>query len=628
MTLPAPLREPAYRALLVAVAVLAGLALPLHGSSLTGAEAELAEKGKHYLKTGELELALEVFAHGQRQARTQEARADFAFYRGRAYQALAEEHPQRRVPYLKRAAKTYSEYLRQKPDSGAGLNNLARVYQGLERWDEAERHYRRAIRLGDGREAYYRKNYAAFLDRRGDWDRATTQYIRLLSGPARNPALHRKMIDRFLEQEEVSDSAATYLWRTLESGQPRQAALGALEILDAGKTGSAALRRRLLTVVVAALARHPYDPARFAATDIGEGLWRLRTVGGISRGIEELLWLHLGERLEPDHYSWWSSELGDEDFRRDPEEGIWPVDGFRKLALALGNGYRSRKRPERAEAYYRLAADLEPEVDPRAVEQLVKLHVEADRLDRVAAVSDEYSDRLFNDKTRAYGERESKKEEILEYHLTLGQIYSTLGQWGSSRDPQSATFQIERALQLSRELVEENPERIRKTAWEVPAILVDSLARNLRDQGKIERSYGVRLEAVELYQKQGDEEAATEVLAPVRSDEPPPEVQTETRNKFHSVLQAYPATRQPKALDSSRPSAPKSTARGSVRTVEVPQDLRCRTVDEIEELLEALALVPVFKGTGAVVVKVPAAGTKVPAGSEIPLTLGSRRRCS
>ncbi|MCB1033986.1 MAG: hypothetical protein KDD47_09155 [Acidobacteria bacterium] len=644
-------------AVLVACAVLCPLAaLPASAELPPGAVAELTEKIQYYLREREAETALEATIYGMAEAPDARTRADFSFYRGLASQQMAQKHPERRAEFLEGAVEAYSAYLEVKPESGAGHNNLARVLAELGRSEEAEAAYRKAVAAGGVRAGFYRKNYAEFLDRQGEWQRATEQWIELSAEAPRGSATTQWMIERFLQRQKPEASVIVYLWRLLDSGQPQAGVEGAVAALAGREDWPHPVERQLLAVIAAGLARQSYDPKLYHGTATATSLWKLAARSEIYDGLFQLTLLHTGKVFEPRRYAWWATPGPGEDYGRDPASGVWPADAFRELILALGNWYRGAKDLRRAESYFRLAADLDPaDLDPKAVGALVKLHLEENRLDQVQAVSDQYAQRLFDDKSLAYANRASRKEEILQYHLTLGQLYASLGQWGESWEVQGATFQIERALQTSRELVEEHPDRAADPQLEVPVVLVDALAQNLEDQGKVEPSYDLRIQAVELYRSQGREEAAGEVLEPVRSVPPPSQLSPEKRLQLDQLIRAYPEARVP--TDALKTSPVTKTAAEtpafsdqkvltervegtafqerateeldeSPETIRLPPGLRCQPARRVMALFEKLGLSVSIEGQGEVVVGLSAKeGARLSPGDTVNLRLGSAERC-
>ena len=475
---------------------------------------ELTIRGREALGAGRYEEAIELFAKASSETSDRDTKDRLLFYRAVTYQRMAEgAEGDRRQGLLHRSARLYDAYLEARPDSGAATNNLAKVYAALGWNDTAAELFEQALAKEDDKQGLYLKNYAQFLDDAGEWEEATELWSRIVQEQPLSPALQKSMVERF--GEAGIEQLAGYLWELLEAGYARQAARSALDALADGG-GKARDRIELLTIVSVALSRIHYEPAEFTELELAGRLTELGSDPDIGRGALDIEMLHDVEALDPRRYGWWAEKT---DEYEDPPRGVWPADGFRALVRSLGSRYKQIGEPGRAESYYRLAADLRPyDVDPGAIRDLTQLYIEENQLPKVNLLAEEYEDRLFRGKGGAY--RKSRLRKIFEYHRTLGVLYATIGRWGDSSQVDSAIFQLEHAQDKSRE-VEERTESAVPENYRFSPDMVNMLATGYVATEQPLKSYQLRVDEAERFQKQGDEEAVRKVLEPIKTQELP-----------------------------------------------------------------------------------------------------------
>lgn len=519
---------------------------------------ELTAHGREALGAGRNEAALELFDEAFPLASDRATRDRLLFYRAVTYQRLAEDaESDRRQGLLQRSARLYDAYLEAHPDSGAAVNNLAKVYAALGWGDTAAELFEQALDLEDDKQGLYLKNYAEFLVDAGRWEEAKEVYSRLVREQPLSPELQKTVAKRF--GEAGIQQLADYLWQLLDAGYARQAAGEALDALALGD-GSENDRVELLTVVCAALSRISYAPGRFSDLGFTEPLSALASDPEIGPGAVEIVKLHDIEDLDPGRYEWWAYRSNPND---DPARGVWPTDAFRALARSLGGRYRQLGEPGPAESYYRLAADLERhEVDPAAIRDLVQLYIEEDRLAKVNRLAEEYEDRLFEAKGEAY--RNSRLRKIFEYHRTLGELYTTIGRWGDSSEIDSAIFQLEHAQQKSREIEGRAggtpPERYRFSPDMVNMLATCYVATN-----QTSKSYELRVDEAQRFQRQGDEQAVRKIIEPIRDEELPAGIRSQIDGLAVSRSTTAPTvSRRP--ADASSATVPTLTTRPSSST--------------------------------------------------------------
>ncbi len=521
--------------------VLTWVLCSMPSASLGQDEDVYAKQGRAALAGGDYERALESFRAGSETAQDPDQQTKYLFYQAVTLQKQGN---------LEASVGLYKEYLRRKPGSGAALNNLAQVYAEMGSPEPAEKLFRRAIALNDSRNAFYRQNYAEFLDAQGRWKDSTATWTRLIDGNPRAESPHRAMMDRYLasapadrpwrslqgreqhRRQSRGEEMVGYLWGRWEDGQPVRAVSGALDALADADSWPPDLRRELLTVVAVGLAAQRYDARKFLASETAKRLSTLTGAPRIEQGVNELLQLHDPDnpKLDPFEYRWWKSG----DLEEDPPRGVWPADGFLRLIRSLGRGYQQDENSDLAASYFRLAADFRgDDVDPEAISDLVTLYAGENRLEQVGEIAQEYEQRLFGGKVQAY--RGSKTEKIFDYHRTLGGIYSITGDWGDENTVTSAIFQLDRALDMYRRLEDEAPATAQQKAQYTPE-LNSLLAKGYESTDRIEKSYEVRIAAAETYQRNGDTEAAKEILRPIATKPPPSTADDRIKTRYSEVL--------------------------------------------------------------------------------------------
>lgn len=475
---------------------------------------ELMARGREALGAARYEEALELFTEASSEASDRNTVDRLLFYRAVTYQRMAEgAEGDRREELLRRSARLYDAYLEARPDSGAATNNLAKVYAALGWSDTARELFEQALAKEDDKQGLYLKNYAEFLDEAGEWEKARELYSRIVKEQPLSQGLQATIFERF--GKAGVEELAGYLWDLLEAGHARRAADGALEALAEGG-GEKRDRFELLTVVSVALSRIPYRPASFSELEIAGRLAGFDSDPEVGRGALEIKMLHDVEALDARRYEWWAEKTVEYE---DPPRGVWPADGFRALIRSLGSRYRQIGELRTAERYYRLAADLRPyDVDPTAIRDLTQLYIEENQLPKVNRLAEEYEDRLFSGKGSAY--RNSQLQRIFEYHRTLGELYATIGRWGDSYRVDSAIFQLEQAQEKSREVADRTegalPER-----YKFSPDMVNMLAKGYAETDQPSRSYQLRVDEAERFQREGDAEAVRKVLEPITNLELP-----------------------------------------------------------------------------------------------------------
>ena len=382
-----------------------------------------------------------------RQAGDKKAEADCFFYLGltRQQQASAKGWGPEAQPSILEAEQYYKQALAIRPDSASTLNNLAQLYLRTGRKQEAEELLKKAVALGDSKQAFYAKNYGDLLTSDRDSQRAQQYYELAAKSQPENAEAHEKLVGSYLTVNPKG--LGEYLWGLVKSGQVLRAQDTAISSLD--KEGlDIPTKEELLTIAAVSLSKQYYNPSKFADSATGSRLARFVEDPAIGPGVSQILLLHVGVSFEPSRYRWWG-QRGKPDL--DPPRGVWPRDGFRQLIRTLGRRFQRQKDAKLAEQYYLLSMRLDQqEVDPEASLVLADLYVAQGRIEDLTRMLEQYAPSLFHGKGIAY--RRSQAEKIYEYHRTLGVIYSYLGRWGSSGEPASAIFQLNGAVEMAREL--------------------------------------------------------------------------------------------------------------------------------------------------------------------------------
>lgn len=480
------------------------------GGSIAAAEAQ----GRAALEAGAYTQAVGALTAGlswAEDAGDVQAQGRFNFFLGRSMQdsasTLSDASSSRDL--LEEAARQYLSAAERLPESGNALNNLARVYEALGREGRSERLYLEAMRRDPANRSVYARNLADFQVERGHLAAAARAYRVIGEDHPEDAAIRRTLVDLYLKSG--SPELVPYLWdlvRLKDVQQAQEGALAALEMPDAFGEWD----RELLTVVAVSLARRSNDPSEFLSSDTAARLEALTGRDVIGSGVRSLLGLY---RLEPHEADWWLSQANPDS---DPERGVWPRDAYRELAGSVGDWYRRRHMYAEAEEYFLYQASAVPgEVDPGALQQLTRVYVDQGDLSRVEDLARRYEDQLFAGKASAY--RASRLDRIYDYHRTLGEIYTQIGEYGDRGTVTSAVFQLEHAREAA-ELIQERS----GSAYDEQERLLfgpdlaDLLAKAYAASGDTAESQKTRLDAAERYKAAGDVEAAESVLRPIDRD--------------------------------------------------------------------------------------------------------------
>ena len=424
------------------------------------------------------------------------------------------------------AIAAYHEVLALKPDSAATYNNLAKLYEKQGNQDEALRNYRKAVAIDDKNQPFYREQYAKALEAAGNQRGAVTQYERIAREMPESVTAQRNVVNFYLAQApDNGDAFAKFLWNKLRQGQALSTAQAALRGLQTGRYPTR-FKFELVAIVGAAMGTtavtaEESETLMSALAELDDEV--------LNACVSELASL----RAQPGgEYPWWSRRGS---VRREAERGVWPRDAFRAVARKLGWRAEVEGDYERAEAYYRTAAFLvADELDPKAFEFLVKLYSrrgQLDRLDKLVRDS-ETLNRLFEGKGEAY--RRGHLEKIYQYHVTLGYLFGNLARrdprwWGDSSTPASAVFQLERAMEVGRQIDEGSSGRTppgtrgddvrsRRAGPHVDVGVVNLLSEYY-DRNEEGRSQALRVETAARLKAADKTAAARQVLKPVSNVE-------------------------------------------------------------------------------------------------------------
>ncbi len=498
---------------------------PLSVSATRALETQ-ALVGKAALDKKDYALARENFSAGVKTAREYgdvKAETRLLFLEGIANQGEGEASGD--ALSLKNAVGLYEQVLELKPDSGSAMVNLAQVHSRLHETAAAERLFKQAIQLNDGKRPAYQTAYAGFLEGQGRKEDARRLYTSLLQADPFNQVARKALADYYTETSADWSQLKAYLWGLVKRGEVDQSIELALEAL-ANRIPSRDSDEGLLVIIAASLSRTVGLADGFLASSTAGKLGRLSGRANIGEGIHELFNIYqalagfdaTGGRRARNYYmelslSWWSVNRG--------EEGRTPRDVMRQLLNSLGERYGQRQKYAVAEVCFEKAISITPyNPDPTSVRNLVNLYAEQGQEEKINEIASRYEFNLFASKGQAY--RDSDLEKIYQYHLTLGQIYSYLaeksGDWGSSSQSHSALFQLEHAMSVGSMLDEMQGEDPDQHSLHIDPGLVDRLATAYVAIGETERSNSLRLDVAKRYKNAGDERAKDYILGPVNSD--------------------------------------------------------------------------------------------------------------
>lgn len=414
------------------------------------------------------------------------------FYLGLSAQTRADRAatPAQRRAALTRARAAYEAAATALPDSGATLNNLARVLAALGEAPAANAALDRAVALKDGKQSAYlrtRADIAAAADGAGAVD---ALHAALLASPE-DAALRTRFVTRALA------TAPARLASTAEA-LTRQGDVRASEALIVAALADArAPREALLLALADARAGQRYAPASFLATSTA---MRLRELGNdpvLGPCVAEFLSLHAKPVGTRSAYRWWTRDYSE----YEPPRPGTRAARWRALAQALAASARADgtdKALRAAQPYAELALDLSgTDVDPKAVLELADIYANTDQLEQLRAMSHANVRRLFMGKGGAYASNDLPK--IYDYHLALGTIFGYLNEWGSSGKPDSAIFQLEHARSVAQRI---NTQSGNPRAVVVPPTTVGLLSDAYVAVNRPDDGVKVRLDAAGVYRAQ------------------------------------------------------------------------------------------------------------------------------
>jgi tetratricopeptide (TPR) repeat protein len=489
------------------------------------------EAGQQALATRNYEAALERWQQGLEDVQAWGAtqyEATYYFKLGLVWQAwgeaaLREGNDELARDRLRRAELEYQTLLEHTPSSAGTYNNLARVYDQMGRINAATDAYEQAVAVEDVRQPLFTLNYADFLRRQGRNSAAIGYYQRVLEARPENT----RALEGLAEAYWATDRPALigYMWDLIYGGREVRALDIALDKLATSEwTGTDTVieqqKTALLTCVVMGLSLGSYAPEAFLESDRARLLTELSgSDRHIGRGAREILLLHRPEASAEASFDWWATRGN---LREDPPPGwIWPREAFRRLIRARGAWYQEQGHVETAQTYYLLSIRLPGEdTDPEALLHLAKMYFRAGTPERIDRLMNQYAEALFSGKATAY--RKAQWAKAYDYHRTLGVMYAYLKRWGDASTPTSAIFQLEEARKDAARYNEAagSSQRIR-----VEPQMIDYLAEGYEATNKPRAAMVVRLEAAEVYERQGDRESRIQVLKPLESRSLPADLQ-------------------------------------------------------------------------------------------------------
>ncbi|MBL9137244.1 MAG: tetratricopeptide repeat protein [Verrucomicrobiales bacterium] len=491
------------------------------GASAQTSSREAIDRGLAELRGGRLTEARVRFQIAEtlaRDAGDRDRQAEAVFFRGLADQSEAQAgklpgdptHAAGQagtVRLLRSALASYEEALRLRPDSPGILNNAAQVQLQLGRTNEALALMTRAIGTSDPMRATYTRNYADMLLNAGRWRDACRFYALVAVEQPQNQPLQQKLVD--LCMAKGPDLMGLYFWDLAQAGQVVQVSERALAIVDR-PVWEPRQAEELMAVVAFCLARQRLVRQDFVNSSMAKRLDDLASHRVVGEGARELLQLIAGAHMDPSQYRWWPAR---HQVSQEAPRGIWPLEAFQQLARSLADRAAEDKDLGRQEQYLLLSVGLNLEApDPEALTQLANFYSENNQLGRLDQLMQRYEVDIFRAKGTAYTQTQLKR--IYRYHMALGVIYSHLNRWTSPRVVDSATFQLDRALQVADRLKEEGNDK-GLAAVTVPVGLVDLLARAYEKDGRIDQAVGLRLDRAEKFLEAGNRQSAAEVVRPL-----------------------------------------------------------------------------------------------------------------
>lgn len=345
----------------------------------------------------------------------------------------------------------------------------------------------------------YAYNTARALEQTGDPTAAFKLYAEALqTQPAFEPAI---------------DGAFRVLWKSAPQGLSDATYL-AQQLIDRGEAervtprlreslkvwGADPQLQRLLAQLVRCYAELSLDPAAFDKTEWPAMVPLIEGPSG--RAVREIRLAFAGP-LEAAFYDRY--ELGPvRAWREEP----WKAQPYSLLLRRLGDGYRRHGRFDDALARYALAWSLNPEDVEAALYAADLLQEEPKILDPENRLLNQFIEKLFESKAKAYLGNDWLN--ILRLHTVLGTIYVRQEKWGTPNSPRGALFQFEHALRAEKEYRAKNPK-----FPESPGLHAQlaNVYLHLNRRGDAGEQY---LAATEVYMKEGHGKEAREMLDRVR----------------------------------------------------------------------------------------------------------------
>ena len=175
---------------------------------------DLEQRGREALKTESYSDALRNFSEASRMTSDAEVQARLNFRQAVTLQQMAiKSETADAQAQLKRAARLFQSFLSTHPDSAAAANNLAKTFEQLGNlvardseagprtarryYEVAGQNYQKALAIKDSRQGVYLKNYAEFLERTGDWEKAKETYALLIAEHPLSPSLQQTLANSY-----------------------------------------------------------------------------------------------------------------------------------------------------------------------------------------------------------------------------------------------------------------------------------------------------------------------------------------------------------------------------------------------------------------------------------------------
>ena len=522
----------------------------------TGSEilSTLENKGVLALEKRHYQEALTAFSDGYQSAQNsgdQKWQAKFLFYSGLTEQRKAEvtKNIGQQQSLLGSAVNYYNQMLRLSPNSGAALNNLAKVYLSLGNVEEAKHSYQQAIELRDKRQWFYALNYSNLLKEKGETQIALKYAIlAALKQPASLKAHHA--VVTLCKESGNTIELIEYLYILMHRGAVNRAQLSALDALEEIQCHNKNCEKLIILISVT-LSHQYYDPEPFFRTDIGKRLSFLKMMRPeLEKPIQELEMLHHGETFKARNYPWWKnhSKFSAVDERRRPSM-ISSREAFRELSRSLANWYRRSKKPlsmKWAENYYLLAINFVDQryADPKSFLDLADFYINTGQQERLKEIRYQYENRLFHGKGVDYRDVHGKKlkwKNIYEYHQALGFMYAHLKEWENPRVRYaSAIFQLEHAIIAANNFNRYAAQREEIKPIEVSPQIYALLSHAYFETDRAERGTRVAVAAAENYLNEDNTDFATKALQFVQEQKEPMLVSRNLKKRYETVIRKLP----------------------------------------------------------------------------------------